>query len=483
MTRFAPFSAGLLLACAVACASKRPLPAPTDALTDSPDTLHAPAWKPALYAVAWASDLVVPSHLTVVRNNVWGTGSCTADTCVLAHVQPDELLELVAEEPGEGTITALPLPEPHWLYPKTPLTLELVPPTPDDPRGPIADAQFAIDGPARVTLDWRTTRPDGSIGPPLFIGVAVFGPDGSQHASVQGQFDNDPTRRAHTFELPEGSYRVRIEPDPRTADILCDPIAFPGAPPPKAPDWCALDADDGPYHVILEWTESADPHGTPTTPEPVVSDVTILERGITHVTAGPRPGPTTREYPVLAGHDVVVRWTPADTPMMYEWKVHEDYWSSGVCEDHACRFHAAPFSTLTMELGRGETDRTVELEVVSLPLPEPRFTLEPGYIADTTLARVTPDDPRGPVVDFLVSIPAPGRYRVGVGWTDGESRPSIEPLTQDNALEPTYLELFTSEPYDAEIYDIQAAGTYPFRAMTCPDCAEQAIQVEVQLEE
>lgn len=472
-------AAGLVLA---GCAGKRPAPA-VDA-GPPPLRLHAPATVPETFGVAVPCDLVLPDTVNMVRSGVWGTGRCADQGCTLAHVQPGESLELSAEAPVEVELRALPLPPAHAIAPGGTLRLALEPVAPDDPRGPLADVQLTLEAPARVALEWHTTRASDTAGRPAFVQAQLYGPHGELSAAVHGQTKDDPTRRSNTWDLPAGTFTLRITPWEELGDMLCDPVGFPGLPPPAAPDWCALDAEDSHYDVILGWSEHSVAEGAPA-PDPSSSlpPSTLLALGETPVSAGPPPAPTTHSVPVEPGQDLVVRWTPAEVPLSYAWKVDEDFWSRGACEEGACRFAAVPFTELSLLLHPGPADRTVALDVAALAPPPPAFELPPGHVASTQLARVTADDPRGPLVDFLAEFPAPGRYRVGVGWTEGEPRPSITLLTAEDGLENSLLNIMGNDPYDAQFYEVTEPGLYPFRVSTCPDCPDQDLEIEVQVEE
>lgn len=481
--------AGLL---APACAGRRaPAPVPAESAPASvsnagpaPLRLHAAAEVPQTYGVAQPCDLVVPDELGVLRSGVWGTGQCGDQHCTLAHVQPGEPLELSAEAPVSTTVQALPLPLAHRIAPMDTLRLALQPVAPGDPRGPLADVQLTLDAPARISLEWHTTRDADTASRPAFVQTALYGPQGEVSAAVHGQYEHDPTRRSNTWDLPAGTHTLRITPWDDLGDMLCDPPAFPGLPPPAVPEWCALSVENAQYEAILEWTkhEPAEQPPAPDAPAPPALGTT-LDLGQTNLSAGPPAPPSSHTVPVAPGQDVVVRWTPADVPLAYSWRVSEDHWSRGACEEGACRFAAVPFSELTLLLHPGPTDRTVDLAVDVLPPPEPAFELPPGHVASTQLARVAADDPRGPLVDFLAEFPAPGRYRVGVGWTEGEPRPSITLRTTEDGLQSSFLNVLGSAPYDAAFFDVSEPGLYPFRITSCPDCPDQDIEVEVQVEE
>jgi hypothetical protein len=426
----------------------------------------------------------VPKPVDLVRGEVWGTGRCDDEQCAFAHVQPGEPLELSAEAPVSTTVQALPLPLAHRIAPMDTLRLTLQPVAPGDPRGPLADVEVTLDAPARISLEWHTTRDAGADARPAFVQAQLYGPQGEVSAAVHGQYEHDPTRRSNTWDLPAGTHTLRITPWEGLGAMLCDPPAFPGQPPPAAPEWCALEPDHDDYQVILDWIEHGPPPEAPrAAPASAPAPGTVLPLGQTPVTVRPDAAPATHELTVEPGQDLVVRWTPAEVPLAYSWRVSEDHWSRGACEEGACRFAAVPFSELTLLLHPGPTDRTVDLAVDVLPPPPPAFELPPGYVADTRLARARPDDPRGPLLDFLAEFPAPGRYRVGVGWTEGEPRPSIALLSAENGVQNSLLNILGGGAYTAEFFEVTVPGRYPIRVSSCPDCREQEVQVEVQVEE
>lgn len=445
--------------------------------------LETPGFVPRRVAVEAPVDLVVPADVDVTRDDVWGTAACGEGGCVLALVHPAERVVLVLDEddPADRAIPvqALPLPTAVDLAPGATVRSVLAPVSPGDPRGPLADLAFTLDAPSRVVLEWTTEHEGGGPhGAPHLVDARLYGPAGSEQVEVFGQFEEAPERHENTWALGPGRYVLRLVPsdEPRLA---CEPFDTPFGPMP-VPDWCALPDDPGPYAVVTRFV-SREPADAPSPADPpAAADVVVVAGGTVSVAPG-RPAPAASlRVPARPGEDLVVRWTPSEVPLGYRWETADGSWSEGACEAHACRFWAVPFDAVEIQLGVGEAPARVALEVTSLPVPPDRISLDPGYMATSAIRPVAPGDPRGPLLDFALSAPTPGRYLVGVAYPEGSQQPSIDPLGP--GLTDLGLNAMSPESYEARWYAVSEPGVYPVRVTTCPDCPEVELQVEWQLE-
>lgn len=467
----------LLLAGTIACRKAPPEPL---AEPDEPDLVTA-AWSPLRHAVAAPRDVVVPKAVATQRNEVFGTGWCDDETCVLSHLQPAERVVFRVDTPTTVELRSHRLPAALPLLEGSPLIAPVEVPAGSALGRPHLDVAFSLDAAADVSLDWQALGGDRNDAGPRFVSLSLYGPRGEQNAHVMGQYEDEPGRRRHTFALAPGEYTARIVEDTEHRRIACTPFEFPGGFSPPVPDWCGLAPDDGPLRVSVAWVETVLLEDSPTEAEPM-PPADLLADGLSTLALVPEPEPARRTWPVPPGDDVVLTWTPEDVDLAYSWKVSEDHWSRGACEEGACRFHAVPFSEITAVLHPSDTARQVDVDVQTLPLPEPAFTLQPGYVADTWLRHVSDGDPRGPLLDFLIEIAEPGQYRVGVAWTEGESRPYIELLHEDEGITDTLMQTLGGDPYELSVYDVERPGVWRVRLVTCPTCPEQAVQVELQAE-
>ena len=479
-SRVLPRCAVLVLG--LGCRPPVPLAVPPQEAPPGTATLSTPAWSPTRYGVDQPRDVVVPAAVEVLRNGVLGTGWCADDQCVLSLVQPTERLEIRASGASTAEVVSLQPPKTSMLVQGKPVVLQLAPPGPDDPRGQLSDVRITLAEPADVTLDWRA--PDGASPDrvPIIVGLRMVGPGGNESAHVLGQYPDEPGHFERTYTLPAGTHTARLTVDAHYREMVCMPMTFPGGFTPTIPDWCTLPDADGPPTVRLEWTKTEPPASPPLVERVEAADITLPD-GVSTVQLVEEPGPASHTFEVETGNDVVVVWTPAEVAMAYRWALSDDRWARGACEDAACRFHEVPFRAVTMQLFPENTAQTVTLNVANLALPEPAFTLRPGQVADTWVERVVEDDPRGPFLDFLIDVETPGRYRVGVAWTKGEPRPRIELLGTAEGIQDTLLQTLGGGPYDLAVYDVESPGLFRVRVLTCPTCADQAIQVELQHED
>ncbi|MEQ1564868.1 MAG: hypothetical protein ABMA64_04465 [Myxococcota bacterium] len=438
---------------------------------------------PRRVAVETPADLVVPAGVGVTRDGVWGTANCGDGGCVLGLLHPAErvILLLDQHDPADRAIPleALPLPTAVDLVPGATVRSVLTPVSPGDPRGPLADLAFVVDAPSRVVLA-LTTEHDGA-GPhhfPHFVDASLYGPVGREQPEVFGTSSEAPEGRENTWDLGPGRYVLRVTPE-RQPRLACESFDTPFGPT-AVPDWCALPDDPGPYVVVTHFvsTGPADALEPPVTPP--AADVVVAPGLPVSVAPGRPPPPASVQVPTRRGEDLVVRWTPREVPLGFRWETPDGGWSEGNCEVHACRFWAVPFDGVELQLGVGEAPTRVALEVTSLPVPADRIPLEPGYVVTSTLRPVAPGDPRGPLLDFALSAPTAGVYRLGVSYPPETHQPSIDPLGP--GLNDTGANGLWSRPYEARWYDVSEPGVYPVRVTTCPDCPEVELEVDWQFE-
>jgi len=446
-----------------------------------PITLEAAVFAPRRLATDEVVDVIIPSDAQATRDDVWGTADVAGDVKVFARVAPPERLVLVLPDdaPDSATVRVRALPPPS----PSPLTLRQTTRAPvaevasGDARGPVAEFSFTLDIASRVTLEWTTHHTgSGAHAGPHQVSAQLYGPVGPEQAEVFFDFD-EPERGKSTWDLGPGLHVLRAVPD--VSRVECEAFDEPFGPI-TPPAWCDLADDGSAFDLEVSWLESTPLDTPPVVTLPPPADVVLSAGDDRQEAPGREPPAPTATFPAQRGHDLVIRWTPADERLGYRWS-SEAGESYGACEEGACRFWNVRFDEVEMSIGVREAPAQVTLEATSLPLPTDRITLDPNTMFTGLIQPSTPGDPRGPILDFAVRVITPGRYRLGISYPEGTAQPRITPL--DEGLEDLHLNAFSPEPYEASWFDVAAPGLYGLRVHTTPDGPAVNLEVAWQQEE
>ena len=397
---------------------------------------------------------------------------------VLYDVMPGQVHAVAADHALSLELVVLGRPEGTPLADGASSTLPLSVPD-GDPRPAAAHASLTVEEPSVVTLVAEADRSDLSHPEqPRFPAITVVGPSGPVSPRVLYSPSDDGAART-TVNLAPGDYHVRLTDQTASSRrAFCEPIPF---GPSETPAWCDTPADPSPWSVKLTRTD-----------EPLPADAALdsdgeaaqplddaWSRGVHPVDVPALPAPDTRTVEVERGLDVLYVPSPVDADVSFRWASDDGASARGGCVEKLCRFPRATFDALELSLWpRPDTYAEATVDVFAFPPPEPAAELEPGYVVEgLTLERL---DLRGPLAEVALHIPGAGTWKVSCAWPEGADPVQLEIVDGTSPWGFVPLNLFNADRLEATWFSTEEAGTFTVRVSSCPTCAEQAVDLDLQ---